>query len=238
MNPQDWSELIKRLSEPFPEPLIYWRVGSVSRDKKRAQALPYADPRVYEDRLNGLCPGDWSVSFRPWGESRIICDLTVHGVTRASTGEENDSFAPGMAAEAQAFKRACSKFGLGRYLYDVDAPWVAYDDDGKRLVETPRLPKRFLPAATYGSEEKLPAQPPTLAVERAEAMHRELAKLGVERDEQFRLASTVLGMNVDVFSALTEDQALQVWNEAKRRSQRKPPATGARAGDATLAARV
>ena len=30
--------------------------------------------------------------------------------------------------EAQAFKRACSCFGLGRYFYDFDAPWVDIDD--------------------------------------------------------------------------------------------------------------
>ena len=32
------------------------------------------------------------------------------------------------SAEAQAFKRACSCFGLGRYFYDFDAPWVDLDD--------------------------------------------------------------------------------------------------------------
>ena len=35
------------------------------------------------------------------------------------------------SAEAQAFKRACSCFGLGRYFYDFDAPWVDIDDKGR-----------------------------------------------------------------------------------------------------------
>ena len=35
------------------------------------------------------------------------------------------------SAEAQAFKRACSCFGLGRYFYDFDAPWVDIDDKSR-----------------------------------------------------------------------------------------------------------
>jgi hypothetical protein len=108
-------ELLKELSAPFPASAIKWRVGSVSRDKKQAKALPYVELRHYEDRLNQLCGGDWSVTFKPWGE-RIICELTTFGLTRSSTGEANGSprAVASTAAEAQAFKRACSKFQLGR----------------------------------------------------------------------------------------------------------------------------
>jgi hypothetical protein len=141
MDPNEWKELLKKLAEPFPASSIQWRAGQVTRDKKRAQALPYAEPREYEDRLNALAPGDWSVSFRPWGNNRIICELTIHGVTRSSTGESerNPEGIKGTAAEAQAFKRACSKFGLGRYLYDLPSSWVAYNEQNKRLLETPQL---------------------------------------------------------------------------------------------------
>jgi hypothetical protein len=45
----------------------------------------------------------------------------------------------GTAAEAQAFKRACSCFGLGRYLYDLEGQWVDLDEK-KRPLETARLP--------------------------------------------------------------------------------------------------
>jgi hypothetical protein len=45
--------------------------------------------------------------------------------THAGTGEEwADEDNAMTSAEAQAFKRACSCFGLGRYFYDFDAPWV------------------------------------------------------------------------------------------------------------------
>ncbi len=122
----DWRALLTELSAPFSESVLQWRAGAVSKDKKRAQALPYAEARVYEDRLNSLCPGDWQVDFQSWGDSRIICRLTIYGVTRASTGEAGDSQqnVAGTSAEAQAFKRACSRFGLGRYLYNFPSTWV------------------------------------------------------------------------------------------------------------------
>ena len=264
----NWPELLAELSKPFPASAVYWRAGSTTRDKKRAQALPYAEPRVYEDRLNAVCPGLWSVTFKPWGE-RLICELAIGGLTRSSTGEENDGFAPGTATEAQAFKRACSKFGLGRYLYDVPISWVEYDDQKKRLVEVPELPTRFLPlpetSATAGAArnapekvqearastnrqdataglvrnavgvedadaDKMAASPstqPTLSKTRAAAMYRELEKLGLLREDQHKLASTILKHDVPHFSSLTEAEALEVWQVAKRDYAKRQPLAAA-----------
>ena len=46
--------------------------------------------------------------------------------------------------EAQAFKRACSCFGLGRYFYDFDAPWVDIDDKS-RPKKAPTVPAWMVP---------------------------------------------------------------------------------------------
>jgi Rad52/22 family double-strand break repair protein len=145
----NWENIFKELSEPFPKEDVFWRPGRRSNDGKRAQALPYAESRSYEDRLNTICYGEWSLKFTPWGENRIICELTIHGVTRSSTGEfdteKRNAVAEGTVAEAQAFKRACSKFGLGRYMYDVPIQWVDYDEDRKSLKNNPEIPAEFLP---------------------------------------------------------------------------------------------
>lgn len=226
----DWTELNARLAEPFPAHLVSWRAGATSRDKKRAQALPYAEPRAYEDRLNELAPGNWECHFRPWGESRLICELTIHGVTRSSTGEfeerDKSAIAQGTAAEAQAFKRACSKFGLGRYLYDIPLVWVDYDEERRRLVETPDLDGRFLPGRTSGGEAPARAarEPQAseagtegrLSLERAEAMRRELEKLGVRRRDQYKFAGAVLGRRVAAFTDLTDAEATEIWHIARR----------------------
>ena len=48
----------------------------------------------------------------------VTCELTIFGLgSHSATGEEwADNDNAGTIAEAQAFKRACSCFGLGRYL--------------------------------------------------------------------------------------------------------------------------
>ena len=160
---------------------------------------------MYEDRLNAVCPDLWSVSFRPWGETRLICDLSIQGSTRSSTGEfAAGDFAPGTSAEAQAFKRACVKFGLGRYLYDVPIHWVGYDERSKKLTETPTLPKQFLPAPKQEG----------LSKERAAQMHVELGRMGLINHYDF--ASQVLGREVKGLEGLADAAALEVWNAAKR----------------------
>ena len=175
----NWETLHQQLSQPFSSEHIQYRAGVVSRDKKRAQALPYAEPRVYEDRLNQVCPEAWSVSFAPWGE-RIICSLTIYNITRSSTGENDHA---GTSAEAQAFKRACSKFGLGRFFYSMDAPWVRYDEDKRRLAEQPRpaIPSSSPEPTTDSSPHKeeqeqqdRPADDELLSKHRAHLLHREL----------------------------------------------------------------
>ena len=71
----------------------------------------------------------------------VTCKVTIHGFgAHTGLGEEwADNDNAGTAAEAQAFKRACSCFGLGRYLYDLEGQWVDLDEK-KRPLETPRLP--------------------------------------------------------------------------------------------------
>ncbi len=54
----------------------------------------------------------------------------------------------GQEFEAQAFKRALSCFGLGRYLYDMDGEWIELDQNGvpKKIPKLPRwaTPKGWL----------------------------------------------------------------------------------------------
>lgn len=255
-----WEDLTAQLAAPFPASAISWRAGSVSHDKKRAQALPYAEPRVYEDRLNEVLGPDWSCRFITWGEQRLLCELSVRvqdgtgevrEITRTSTGEfdAGDRIAQGTAAEAQAFKRACSKFGLGRYLYDLPITWVGYDEGSRRLTETPRLPEpvpfaspapssvQTLPTKPRASqtaqtlEVSTPREPasqasmgPVLSAKRAGAMQRELEKLGFAQREQRDLVRSVVGHAVGDLAELTESEALEVWNAARR----SPPAGRAR----------
>jgi hypothetical protein len=138
MEEKNMQEILKELSRPFHPSHITWKPGVFNRDKTKALALAYADLRAYQNRLDEVCGMDWSVSYTPWGD-RIVCHLTINGVTRSSTGEPDSqsekSEIAGTAAEAQAFKRACAMFGLGRYLYNLPTVWADFDGDRRQFTE-------------------------------------------------------------------------------------------------------
>lgn len=241
MNELDWREVTRELSEPFPNDLIKYRAGATTRDKKKAMALPYVDPRDYERRLDEVAPGEWAVDFEPWGQSRLICRLTIYGVTRASTGEaeEDDrAVAVGTAAEAQAFKRACSKFGLGRHLYDGEAQWVAYDEQKRKLLETPKPtpPRQYASASqTRPSSRNASQAAPNKTVQAAPSnnapdpdepldsknaaeFHAHLKdKYGqyLTMNEHYPLAEAALGRNVKSFVGITRADARRITAAAR-----------------------
>jgi hypothetical protein len=205
----DWTAVYAALSEPFDPSLIRYRAGATNRDKTHAQALPYVDPRAYEDRLNALVPGSWEVTFEPWGNDRIICRLTIHGVTRSSTGEATDSpdGIAGTSAEAQAFKRACAKFGLGRYLYALTPQWVEYDATRKTVVApTPRRPET--------TTDRRPSQPAGIGRERAADMATALERVGIAPSHQLGFAARTINRYVRDLAHLTDDEARAVWKAA------------------------
>jgi hypothetical protein len=149
------------LEIPFDPDVIEWRVTNTRQDKTRGQVIPYADQRAYTDRLNALfTPAGWtrrytihtSANFQRGKDQKFVvkvlvaCELTIFGLgSHSATGEEwADDDNAGTSAEAQAFKRSCSCFGLGRYLYYFQGVWVDLDDR-KQPKRVPQLPKWATP---------------------------------------------------------------------------------------------
>lgn len=130
-------DIVAALRAPFAWDVIEVRPGSVRKDGTGALALAYADPRNYMERLDTVVgPQHWSVEFTPWGEHRLICRLTIFGIMKCSTGEAGDALGAkdknaGTVAEAQAFKRSCVAFGLGRFLYELPQIWARGSGDSK-----------------------------------------------------------------------------------------------------------
>jgi hypothetical protein len=156
-------ELIANLEVPFDLSVIEWRVTNTSKGgSPRGQVMPYADQRAYTDRLNALVtPAGWtrrytihsSANFERSKDQKIAakvlvtCELTIFGLgSHSATGEEwADDDNSCTAAEAQAFKRSCACFGLGRYLYYFTGTWVDLDDR-KRPKSVPQLAGWATPA--------------------------------------------------------------------------------------------
>lgn len=136
-NSEKLHRILDQLRKPFDPSQVSWKPGAVKGD--RAMALAYADLRAYMNRLDEVCGADWSVAYEPWGEDRIICRLTICGVTRSSTGEmsaqDEKNEMGGTVAEAQSMKRACVMFGLSRYLYNLPSGWYDFDPSTKRFTD-------------------------------------------------------------------------------------------------------
>lgn len=113
-------DITSELSRPLPNE--YLSVKTLKGEK-----IIYIDVHTCVWILDYICPG-WQVEFRESQISNsaiVTAKLTLlceEGIfVRESIGSDttNDEFFGGFMAdsEAQAFRRACSRFGLGRYLY-------------------------------------------------------------------------------------------------------------------------
>jgi hypothetical protein len=166
------TEALARLEEPFASKDVKWLVAATSRDGRKGRVTPYADPRAYTDRLNQIFTASgWTRHYEvhtvspitrmkgdkpiQTGKVFVTCVLTIPAVgTHSGCGEEWAEDPNALtSAEAQAFKRACSNFGLGRYFYSFAEMWVDLDEY-KRPRELPTLPSWAL----RESERRAPAQ--------------------------------------------------------------------------------
>jgi hypothetical protein len=171
-NTQAAAEALLRLAEPFASKDVKWLVAATSRDGRKGRVTPYADPRAYTDRLNQIFTASgWTRHYEVHtvspitrmkgdkaiqsGKVFVTCVLTIPGVgTHSGCGEDWADDPNAMtSAEAQAFKRSCSNFGLGRYFYSFAEMWVDVDEY-KHPRELPTLPSWALPE----NERRAPVQ--------------------------------------------------------------------------------
>lgn len=130
-------DLFDALAAPFPTEFIDWRIGSTNKDKTRGMALAYIDARAVMDRLDTICGMDgWQCRY-PHANSKTVCEIGIHWKNEwiwKADGAGDTDFEAEKGALSDAFKRAAVRWGIGRYLYDVDAPWVQLEE-GKRIPD-------------------------------------------------------------------------------------------------------
>jgi hypothetical protein len=164
MTAEERAAILAQLSEPFDPSEIKWRVTHTSKDGRRGAVIAYADPRAYQDRLNKIVTAaGWSSTYHICTLTNIMrarsynkevmsgkvlstCKVTIDGIGEHSgTGEDwADEECAMTSADAQAFKRGCSAFGLGRYLYNLEEVWVDLDEH-KQPKRLPQMPKWAMP---------------------------------------------------------------------------------------------
>ena len=118
---------IKLLFAEFPKDAISWRAQTLTKDGTKAMALAYIDARDVMDRLDSVVGADGWQDRYEFSGARTICYLSIkidgEWVTKAD-GAGDTAVEAEKGAISDAFKRAAVKWGIGRYLYDLDAPWV------------------------------------------------------------------------------------------------------------------
>ncbi len=151
MDTSRFDAVLAELVKPFDPDTVEFKAGATTQAKDRALALAFVDARAYQTRLDAVDPSWMNAYTREYAGDRVVvtCALTVAGVTRQAIGESlmaaqrhDGSTAieenAATSAEAQAFKRACAMFGLGRYLYSVPQVWAEYDA-ARRTFTPPAL---------------------------------------------------------------------------------------------------
>jgi hypothetical protein len=117
-------------------------------------ALAYLDARDVMDRLDAVCdPGGWQSEHYAAGGGRLACKIGIKVDDEwiwKSDGAGESQFEAEKGAFSGALKRAAVCWGIGRYLYDMPAPWVPCEErNGKfskwtadpwAYVDKPRIP--------------------------------------------------------------------------------------------------
>lgn len=129
-------EAIKsELGEPF-DPRVIEFLPKGRNDNPKANALAYVSWNEYVKRLNRLAFGQWSTRISNLitvGEQAIVSvEVSIFNASHDDTSDLDNP----TSAYATALKRACSKFGLGLYLYDMPREFLLKSTEfGKAFVE-------------------------------------------------------------------------------------------------------
>lgn len=181
-----WAALEQAFQEPFdPEDIQFLPKAPMNEDGKwTCLALPYADKRVYEDRLNSVAFGQWSTPPNPpfVAGNKLVIPVTValYGVlhtdygeaflsSQTRKGEVREEENSATEAYSQGFRRACAQFRLGRYLYSLPKTRVPYNPD-TRGIALSRDEKRQLVERLYHKAGLLAATPGTPIIVQASSV--------------------------------------------------------------------
>ena len=164
-----------RLSEKFDPSEIEWRVqqaGVTNDGKPWAMVLAYLTSRAVQQRLDDVCgPTNWQNHFIVESDQAISCGVSIYDeekkewITKWDAADATDIEAI-KGGRSGAMKRACVHWGIGRYLYYLEATfaecitdkppvgekglWHKHYDKDKKLGffwKTPLMPKWATPGA-------------------------------------------------------------------------------------------
>lgn len=162
---------LKKLSDPFDAEDVEWFISATTKDKTRGLAVAFITNRAVQERLDAVCgPDGWKNEYKTLGERDIyennefagkkssqLCGISIWSeqrkewITKWDGAEESDIEAI-KGSLSSAMKRSAVQWGIGRYLYYLDSPWVEIEQKGKSYVIKPNqqiiLPGWALPGGS------------------------------------------------------------------------------------------
>ncbi len=144
------NELTEQLAAPFPPNQVSWRVGQLTKDKKKGMPLAYIDARDVMQRLDDVVgAGNWQCDYTPMPNGTSCCRLGIkfddEWVWKSNGAGETD-FEGQKGQYSDAFKRAAVLWGIGRYLYDIKARWLPVNQYRQFEANDMQQLQRLLPA--------------------------------------------------------------------------------------------
>lgn len=127
------------LAEKLQFKLPYkWKIQSVTKDKTKASCVAYIDARDVADLLDrAVGVLGWKDEYKFEG-NQWLCGISLKAdnewVTKWDTGVSGDIESE-KSVISDAFKRAAVKWGIGRFLYDLEIKWVSYNAEKKRPLD-------------------------------------------------------------------------------------------------------
>jgi hypothetical protein len=155
-------KIAEGLAKPFPAKDIEWRVqrSGIKGDKPWAMVLAYVQARAIQTRLDDVCGlFGWRNVYKQGPDGGVLCGISIKGedgkwITKWD-GAENTNIEAVKGGISGAFKRAGAVWGIGRYLYNLEATFAIIADNGTHSDKTkdgkwfkwnpPALPEWALP---------------------------------------------------------------------------------------------
>ena len=142
---------LRKLGEPFAPEDVEWFIGVTNKEKTQGLAIPFITNRAVQERLDDVCgPDGWQNAYTALGERELLdnnnqsigkkssqlCGISIWSeerrewITKWDGAEESDIEAI-KGSLSSAMKRAGVQWGIGRYLYYLESPWVDIEPMGR-----------------------------------------------------------------------------------------------------------
>jgi hypothetical protein len=162
---------LSELLRPFGYGVTKYRVMNVTKAKDKGSVAFYIDARDVMDRLDEVVGCEnWQDKYTvlAFSDSQwaVECTLVVNGIAKTDVGVGD---AP-KDAYSDALKRAAVKFGIGRYLYDMDTgnwfpidEWKNFTPESKKQIDELLRKNLARLGAAPAPAPRPPAPPPPTA---------------------------------------------------------------------------